>query len=221
MITINRIQFALMADGPVANMPDGMDAYAGYIDNSGIGVTYPDVVKRWPNAFHLSISIHGNPAMCADVEPGAMSGWQGYEYGYCSVSQANKLIHKFGRPKFLWTAHYTDVPHLCSPDCWPGLETVADATQFSNHGNVWDESLCSLAFIHAQPQPKPPPPALKKEVPLFLANDGTGQYIVCESAYGVVKRPLPPGSELQLLAEVIPNQPSPMPIVLSSIPNVS
>ena len=30
-----------MVDGPVANLPPGFDAYAGYVNRSGIGITYP------------------------------------------------------------------------------------------------------------------------------------------------------------------------------------
>jgi len=137
-----------MADGPVANLPTGMDAYAGYTDLSGIGITYPAVVARFPNARHLSISVHGSAAMCADVESGAMSNWAGYKYGYCSVSNVNAMIAKYGRPQKLWTSHYDPAigPHICSPACWPGLVTTADGTQWGDHGG-WDESLLADDFF--------------------------------------------------------------------------
>jgi len=129
-----------MGDGPVANLPPGLDAYAGYADNSGIGVTWTGVLAL-PAKYHLSISIHGTPAMCADVETGAMSSWKGYDYGYCSISQAQTLINRDGRPKKLWTAHYTGVPHICNPSCGFGFTGTADGTQWTDHGGVWDESL--------------------------------------------------------------------------------
>ena len=142
-----------MADGPVANLPSGMDAYAGYVNRSGIGITYPQVVAKFPNAQHLSVTTDGSRAQVADVETGAMSNWTGYEYGYCAVSNVNALIAKYGRPKKLWTAHYTGTPHICSPKCWPGLVTSADGTQWTSHNNVWDESLLAADFFNPVPLP--------------------------------------------------------------------
>jgi len=144
-----------MGDGPPANIPPGLDAVAGYVNKSGIGITYPAVVAKFPNAEHLSITTNGSPAMCADVEPGAMSSWAGYQYGYCSVNRVNSLIAQFGRPEKLWTAHYDPSigAHICSPKCWPGLVTTADGTQWVDHGG-WDESLLSDTFFN-QPVPIP------------------------------------------------------------------
>jgi hypothetical protein len=145
-----------MADGPVANLPPGMDAYAGYVNDSGIGQTYPGVVAKFPDALHLSITTDGDPAMCADVESGAMKGWAGYDYGYCSVSNVNALVAQFGRPRKLWTAHQDPAigAHICSPLCWPGLVTTADGTQWIDHGGAWDESLLADGFF--DPPPSPP-----------------------------------------------------------------
>ena len=137
-----------MADGPVANLPPGLDAYAGYVNASGIGVTYPGVVAAFPDAQHLSITTNGSAAMCADVESGAMADWTGYDYGYCSISSVNSMISTFGRPRKLWTAHYDPNlgAHICSPACWPGLVTTADGTQWVDHGG-WDESLLNDDFF--------------------------------------------------------------------------
>lgn len=146
-----------MADGPISNLPPGMDAYAGYVNLSGIGITYPMVVAKFPNAQHLSITTNGSAAMCADVESGAMSQWTGYDYGYCAVSNVNALVTAYGRPRKLWTAHYDPKfgAHICSPACWPGLVTTADGTQWTDHGNAdWDESLLSDTFFDP-PQPTP------------------------------------------------------------------
>lgn len=70
------------------------------------------------------------------------------------------------------------------------------------------------------PQPTPTPSLPKGVIPVFLANDGQAQYVVCESPTGPVKHHLPGGSEVELLAEVIPNQPKPMPVVLGSFKTV-
>lgn len=135
-----------MGDGPPANLPPGLDAYAGYVNRSGIGITWAAVVKL-PAAHHLSITTDGAPAMCADVERGAMSSWSGYQVGYCSVARVNTLVASTGRPPKLWTAHYTGTPHICSPLCWPGLTTTADGTQWTDHGGAWDESLLDDNFF--------------------------------------------------------------------------
>ncbi len=130
-----------MADGPVANLPSGMNAYAGYVNKSGIGITWPGVeaMASTEHATAFSITTNGTPAQCADVESGAMSDWTGYDYGYCSVANVNSLISRYGRPKKLWTAHYDEAlgQHICSPLCWPGLATSADGTQWIDHGG-WD-----------------------------------------------------------------------------------
>jgi hypothetical protein len=151
-----------MADGPVANIPIEFNApgyaVAGYVNDSGIGQTYPGVLLKFPNAEgHLSITTDGDPAMCADVERGAMNEWSGYDYGYCSVSNVNALVAQFGRPRKLWTAHQDPAigAHICSPACWPGLVTTADGTQWIDHGGAWDESLLADDFFDLAP-PQPP-----------------------------------------------------------------
>ena len=139
-----------MVDGPVDNLPNGFDAYAGYVNKSGIGITYPAIVAKFPDAIHFSITTNHSPAQCADVEWGAMSSWTGYEYGYCAVSSVNSNIEQYGRPRKLWTAHYDPKlgPHICSPSCWPGLVTTADGTQWTDHGTAdYDESLLSDNFF--------------------------------------------------------------------------
>ena len=159
-----------MGDGPVDNLPSGLDAYAGYVNQSGIGITYPGILVKFPNAHHLPITTNGSPARCADVERGAMSTWKGYEIGYASVSSTGDLIARDGRPKLLWTAHYTDVPHICtSAACWPSspVPWVADGTQWTTHGGVWDESLLTDAFF---PVPHPPQPPI--HLPSTPSNGG-------------------------------------------------
>jgi hypothetical protein len=118
---------------------------------------------------HFSITTDSSPAMCADVESGAMKTWRGYDWGYCAVSNVNALIRAFGRPRKLWTAHYDPKigVHICSPGCWPGLATRADGTQWTDHGGRYDESLLDDDFFA--------PPMLGKEDTMSLAvsSDGT------------------------------------------------
>lgn len=138
-----------MGDGPVADLPAGLDAYAGYADQGGIGVTWP-AVQLLPAAYHLSISIHGAPAMCGDVENGALNSWNGYDVGYVNTSNAGALILRDGRPRKLWTAHYTNTAHICtSAQCWPSspVPWEADGTQWTDHGGLWDESQLADDFF--------------------------------------------------------------------------
>lgn len=146
-----------MGDGPPANIPAGLDAAAGYVDNSGIGITWP-AVQTMSVRYHLSISVHGWPAMCGDVERGALGSWKGYTVGYCSISAAAALVARDGRPEKLWTAHYTGYAHICSSVCGYGFTGQADGTQWTDHGGLWDESLLLDDFFSFQgPQPNPQP----------------------------------------------------------------
>ena len=148
-----------MGDGPVANLPAGLDAYAGYVDDGGDGITFPGVVAKFPNSLHLSISVHGSPAQMADVETGALSSWVGYDYGYAAVSRVGTLIQQFGRPKKLCVAHYSNISHICSSaTCWPfsPVPWVADGTQWTTHNNTFDEWLLEANFFDlTMPQPVP------------------------------------------------------------------
>ena len=145
-----------MGDGPPANLPAGLDAYAGYVNVSGIGRTW-GAIQAIPARWHLSITTDGSPADCADVESGAMSDWSGFTVGYCAISRAAGLIAQFGRPRKLWTAHRKkdaagrDVPHICDSTCGFGFAGVADGTQWTDHGGAWDESLLFDSFFDYQP----------------------------------------------------------------------
>lgn len=167
-----------MGDGPVLNLPAGLDAYAGYVDASGIGVTWPNV-QQLTARYHLSISVHGAPAMCGDVESGALSGWGGYPVGYCPISRAEALIASQGRPRKLWTAHYTNVPHLCSSACGFGFTGTADGTQWTDHGGAWDESLLLDDFFDFLDPPSNP--QLEEET-VIIGNDKAGDLIVVGKA---------------------------------------
>ena len=157
-----------MGDGPLGNIPPGLDALAGYVNVSGIGATWP-TIQAMPARYHLSITTNGSPADCADVESGAMSSWAGYTVGYCAVSRVNALVAAYGRPRKLWTAHRdpTIGAHICSPACWAGLVTTADGTQWTDHGGAWDESLLRDDFFDYQ---TPAPVHIPKERHMFVAE---------------------------------------------------
>lgn len=145
-------------------IPGNAAAVAGY--TSGFWPTYPEVVKRWPNAKHLSIAVtSSHDAACLDVEPGDASpadapAWfkrQSVKKPcvYTSISMAQALVVLLGhagidRSKYrLWTAHYNDSAHRCTAACGFNFQGVADATQFTDKsgGKNLDESLCAPDFL--------------------------------------------------------------------------
>lgn len=146
-------------------IPKDAKAVAGYVNGSW--ATYPEIVKRWPKAKHLSIAVSSSvDARCLDVEPGDATpadapGWIKRHRGrtpivYSSLSQAQDVVNvlgeaglKQGRDYRLWVAHYTDKPHRCDAKCGLGFHGKADATQFTcnSGGKNLDESLCAPHFL--------------------------------------------------------------------------
>jgi hypothetical protein len=170
-----------MFDGPVANLPKGADAYAGYVNRSGIGITWPEV-SALPATYHLSITTDGSSAMCADVEKGAMTSWKGYTVGYCSVANVNAYVKQFGRPTKLWTAHTGAGEHICGPTtCNYGgnLVTAADGTQWNSPGG-YDQSTLLPNFFSFLAPPTPPwtpaPSTLKENNMLARNTAGSGYW---------------------------------------------
>lgn len=168
-----------MGDGPPGNLPAGLDAYAGYVNYSGIGITYPQVLADWPTSKHLSITTDGSRAECADVENGAMSSWVGYTVGYCDLANAQANINQFGRPRRLWIAHHNDIPHLCDSKCGYGFTDHADGTQWTDHGGAWDESLLADDFFDFQTLlPRP----IKEDTVVHFNDSQGNNYIAAEAA---------------------------------------
>lgn len=148
-------------------IPREARAVAGYVN--GFWPTYTEVVRRWPNARHLSIAVTSSAnAECLDVEPGDATpadapAWVKRQLArgvkrpvvYTSLSQARTLLTTLanagvGRNDVrLWTAHYTGTAHRCTSACGFGFTGLADATQFTDHsgGRNLDESLCAPDFL--------------------------------------------------------------------------
>lgn len=161
--------FRLFDSIVLANIPPQAEAVAGYVN--GYWPTYNAVVAKWPKARHLSIAVTSSAnAECLDVEPGDATpadapAWfkRQVERGvkrpviYTGLSQAMAVISALANAGIkrsdyrLWTAHYTYEAHRCSPECGFGLNTTADATQFTNRSNgvadALDESLCVGDFL--------------------------------------------------------------------------
>jgi hypothetical protein len=133
-------QFRMFDSITLDAIPSKAKAVAGYVNGSW--PTYKEVVRRWPQAKHLSIAVTSSAdADCLDVEEGDATptvtpGW---------VKRQQALGNK--RP-----AIYTSVsaaPALITVLARAGINRTADATQFTNHsgGRNLDESLCEPDFL--------------------------------------------------------------------------
>lgn len=152
-------------------IPASASAVAGYV--GGAWPTFPEIVKRWPRAHHLSIAVSPDEdAEFLDVEKGDATpedcpGWfrrqkaRGVEKPgfYASVSvvpQIEAILGAAGidRSEYrVGSAHYTFIPHLCGPHCGFGLQHAVDWTQWTDRalGRNLDESLCIDSFFaHAK-----------------------------------------------------------------------
>lgn len=156
--------------------PAGAAAYAAYVDG-GIGnqPNYAWIVSTFPQAHHLSITLSGNNADCADVENGAMSpgeipGWYARQkargiarpviYASAYTMQTSVLgalaAARIARSSVrLWTAHYSGGAHICGPRSCEALSIDADGTQWTSNalGRVLDQSLLLDNFFGTPPQP--------------------------------------------------------------------
>jgi hypothetical protein len=156
--------------------PSGGQAYAAYVDG-GVGdqPNYAWIVSAFPSAHHLSITLFGNDADCADVENGAMSpdqipGWYARQvtrgvkrpviYASASTMQGaivpviDALPGPWPGPR-LWTAHYGLGEHICGPSTCGELSINADGTQWTSNalGRTLDQSLLTASFFAAAPAP--------------------------------------------------------------------
>ena len=151
----------------IAKVDPSPAAVAGYVNGSF--ANFDAMVKRYPKAHHLSISVAGITtahARCVDVEPSdatnetALVWLNHHEHKrkpiiYTSLSNAEPLkrflaAHGWPRSKYLlWTAHYTFRKHICTSRCGFGFTGKADGTQWTDHaeGHNVDESVVSPHFF--------------------------------------------------------------------------
>lgn len=151
-------------------IPADAPAVAGYV--GGNWPTYPEVVKRWPKAYHLSIAVAADEdADCLDIERGDATppdapAWirrqwsRGVARPCCYVSVANlddllRVLRGAGidlsRVRF-WTAHYGAGEHICgSPGCGYHLDVTPDGTQWTDAamGRNLDQSVVADDFFGA------------------------------------------------------------------------
>lgn len=181
----------------------GADAYAAYVDG-GLGdqPNFPFIVRAFPRARHLSITLFGDDADCADVENGAMSpeavaGWYArqvargvqrpviYASAYTMETAVRPVVAAFPGARAsvrLWTAHYGLGEHICGPGSCGALGIDADGTQWTSSamGLVLDQSLLRADFFGIPPAPGPVPSwqeAAMQALPLVTENDSDVQAV--------------------------------------------
>lgn len=146
-----------------AVIPTDAAAVAGYV--GGQWPNYQALVHAFPHAKHLSVAVNASEdADCLDVESGDATAAQAPAWiarqvkrgvklpvVYTSVSNVAALLSAGVKRDGirLWTAHYTNTAHICSPACGNGMTTTADATQWTDNalGRNLDESLCNGSFL--------------------------------------------------------------------------
>lgn len=149
------------------SIPSTAEAVAGYVD--GKWATWSRIMRRFPRARHVSITVTGGSAAdCCDVEKGDLSVASGVRWVermhaeghaapgiYADLDAWPELLHALSsagihRAQYrVWTAHWTGHPHRCGDACDAEFTTVADATQFvsSPMGRAWDLSIAQTTFF--------------------------------------------------------------------------
>lgn len=154
-------------DTNLALIPKDAPAVAGYV--GGRWPTFAKLKGMFSKARRVSIAVSTDEdADVLDIENGDATNTQASAWIarqrkrgvkrpglYTSVSNVGPLLGVLARSGIarsdvkLWTAHYTNVSHLCSPRCYTGMPTTADATQYTDHalGRSLDESQVAPSFF--------------------------------------------------------------------------
>jgi hypothetical protein len=179
-------------------IPLDAQAVAGYVGDWC--TTYWKLVARCPKAMHLAIAVSAEEdAECLDVEtgdatPAEVPAWVRRQLDrgvrrpviYASVSTMATILALLEEAGIasseirLWTAHYTQVAHLCGPEsCGYGLPVSADATEWTDRAldSNLSESMCADAFFG--PPPPPPDPNHYAWYPVgpFPFRDAAGELV--------------------------------------------
>lgn len=147
----------------VGNIPHDAPAVAGYVDGF---INYGDMVRSFPNAKHISISIHGNPADILDVEsgaatPGMVIPWIDARFKegadrpgvYATLSSWNggiwHALEPYGSKVRRWVADWTFREEILAG---------YDAQQWTGGQRApYDISACLDSFFDGPPPPPPDP----------------------------------------------------------------
>lgn len=161
-------QFIVMFDDTdVSKLPAGPFAYAGYV--GGRWPTFPELERLFPGHYLLDIAVNSSEdARCLDIENGDATiadapAWVQRQLDrgvfqpvlYISASGIAELdavmsAAGIGRADWLlWSAHYTDVEHLCHVQTCGFSLFQADATQWTSNarGISLDQSIVQAHFF--------------------------------------------------------------------------
>jgi hypothetical protein len=166
----------------LTQFPASVDFAAGYVN--GKWPTARELAARYPHAQILTIAVtSGADAGALDIETGDATpadapGWHKRQrargaarpclYANASTMQAGivPLVQSGAIPRAavrLWSAHYTEVAHICGPRSCRAVSIDMDGTQWTDRaaGRNLDQSLLLPGFFGAAaaPPPRPVPPA--------------------------------------------------------------
>lgn len=171
-------------DVTVSLIPAGARYIAVYVD--GRFANEAQARARFPHATLLTITVRGTAgARSCDCENGDLTPEQAAQWAsgeikagrlkpiiYASVSQFPQVIAELERLGHsaadvgIWTAHYTNEPHICSPNscAYPGFSWQAGGTQFTDTsgGRSLDESLIFPSLLQIT-VPAPDPYAIYRD----------------------------------------------------------
>lgn len=172
-----------MADAIVAaNLPPGMDAYAGYVD--GQWPDFPLIHGRYPGIPTLALTVYlANEAEGLDIEQGDATPqdaptfvtertiakvWRPVLYcsqsllttvqSFCTGAGLLRSAYRLLSAHYGWGGQLPGLAkgqHICGPRTC-GSHVQADGTQWIDHGG-WDESLLADDFFASAPAPIPAP----------------------------------------------------------------
>jgi hypothetical protein len=181
----------------LANLPDDLSVYWGYIN--GPYANYAHLQNLYPTATVFSITIDktadADEIDCenGDATVGDAAIWAAqreYPRIYIEASKVATFIALMGARRrlrntyMIRSAHWT-AQHICSPDVCGYPQT--DATQWTTHGNTWDESVVTDRYITfgeapviVTPPPAPivVPPHIQNEernLEMFIASSDSGK----------------------------------------------
>jgi hypothetical protein len=158
-VATHKPQFSMFDSVDLSQIPPGAGAVAGYV--GGKWPTYNEVVKRFPNAKHLSIAINATEdAECLDVEtgdatPAEVPAWVHRQQSrgvkrpvlyanFSTMPQVLAALASAGIDRHLdvrlWVAEYTYTAHI---------PLGYDACQWTDRsgGRNLDQSLCLGTFL--------------------------------------------------------------------------
>jgi hypothetical protein len=183
----------------VGNLPDGADAYLGYVD--GTWPTWTALAARFggkADLLSMAISATADADGCdmepLDLDPGQVPLWVVRQIGrgvhrpvvYCSIASMGAVLGELGRAGVgrsevrLLSAHYGKGAHICGPRtcAWPGAPQC-DGTQWTDtaagvNGTLIDESAVAGDFFTIIPAAAAAP-AIPAEDDMIILNEGNGE----------------------------------------------